>query len=471
MVMNKKGVKTALFTCLLMSATAFSQNRTDGDKIAASQGGASALYFDVSAANIPAIEASNFNNEQECNVRGGLPGFFEKVNSGKKVVVAFIGGSITQANFGYRLQTARYLEQTYPQASFQWINAGVSGTGTELGAFRINEQVLSHQPDLIFIEFAVNGAYAAGMEGMIRQTIKKNPNTAICLLYTILTGQTAFYQKNDLPPNIKELEQIAAYYELPSVNLGMEPASLEAEGKLIWKGNPADQQKILFSEDGIHPTTAGGNLYAAAIARAFKKIETAKILKKKELPKPLITAAWDEATMVDPSALPVPDQGWRVIAADTDPNLKKFSPWFSNVLSANKPGATFSFRFKGDMLGVFDIGGPEVGQLEWTIDGKPIKLSREKEGNFIYYQAKDTTAADVLNRFNNYCYNRYRGQFDVIKIPHGDHLVKVTLSGQKADKLMILPEDKRADIVQHPEKYNQTVIYLGRILLRGTLLK
>jgi len=471
MVTNKKGVKTALLGCLLMSVTAFSQTRPDRDQIAASQAGASPLYFDVSAANIPVIEAGDFNNELECNVRAGFPGFFEKVNAHKKVVLAFIGGSITQANFGYRLQTARYLEQTYPQASFQWINAGVSGTGTELGAFRIQEQVLSHRPDLIFIEFAVNGAYTAGMEGMIRQTIRKNPNSAICLLYTILTGQTAFYQKNDLPPNIKGLEQIAEHYELPSVNLGVEAASLEAAGKLIWKANSVDQQKILFSEDGIHPTTAGGNLYAAAIARAFKKIEAAKPLKKKALPKPLITAVWEEATMVDPSTFPVTDKGWRVLPTDTDPNLKKFSPWFSNVLSANKPGATFSFRFKGDMLGVFDIGGPAVGQLEWIIDGKPVKLSREKEGNFIYYQAKDTTTADVLNRFNSYCNNRYRGQFDVIKVPQGDHLVKVTVSGQKANKLMILPEDKRVDIIQHPEKYDQTVIYLGRILLRGTLLK
>lgn len=460
-----------LGTALLMSATAFSQTRPDNDKIAASQAGASPISFNVSDFNIPLIEPGNFNSELECNVRAGLSGFFEKVNQGKKVVVAFIGGSITQANFGYRLQTARYLEQTYPRARFQWINAGVSGTGMELGAFRLKEQVLNHQPDLIFIEFAVNGAYAAAMEGMVRQTIKKNPNIAICLLYTILNGQTAFYQKNELPPNIKRLEQIAAYYHLLSVNLGIEAANLEAAGKLIWKGNRADKEQILFSEDGIHPTTAGGNLYAAAIARAFKKIEAVKHLKKKELPKPLITDAWDKATMVDPSAFQVLDNGWQLMPTGTNSNLKKFSPWFSNVLTASKPGATFSFRFKGDMLGVFDIGGPEVGQLEWIIDGKPIKLNRQKEENFTYYLAVDTTATDVLNRFNSYCNDRYRGQFDVIKIPQGNHLVKITLSGQKSDKLMILPEDKRADIVKHPEKYNQTVIYLGRILLRGTLMK
>lgn len=447
MVMNKAGIRTTFLGCLLLSATAFCQSRTDNDKIAASQAGASPIFFDASASNIPAIEPGNFNHELECNVRAGLPGFFEKVSKGEKMLVAFIGGSITQANLGYRLQTARYLQQAYPQASFQWINAGVSGTGTELGAFRLREQVLRHQPDLIFIEFAVNGAYAPGMEGMIRQTIKENPNTAICLLYTILTGQTAFYQKNELPPNIKRLEQVAEYYNLPTVNLGIEAANLEAAGKLIWKGKQADQDKILFSEDGIHPTTAGGNLYAAAIARAFKKIEAAKQIKKKNLPPPLITAVWDEATMVDPSAFATRDNDWQLIPTDSNPNLKKFSPWFSSVLTASKPGATFSFRFKGDMVGIFDIGGPEAGQLEWIVDGKPVK---------------------VMNRFNSYCNNRYRGQFEVIELPQGTHLVQVTLSGQKANKLMILPEDKRADIIAHPEKYDQTVVYLGRLLLRGT---
>lgn len=453
MVTNKtvvNGLKMVLLGCLLLPATVFAQNSDERAKIAASQAGASPIFFDTAVAGIPSVEPGNSSNPLECNVRDGFPAFLEKLNKGNKVLVAFIGGSITQANFGYRLQTARYLEQIYPQASFQWINAGVSGTGTDLGAFRIAEQVLRHQPDLIFIEFAVNGAYAPGMEGMIRQTIKANPNTAICLVYTILNGQTAFYQKNELPPNIKGLEKVAAHYGLPSINMGMEAASLEAAGKLIWKGSQADQGKILFSEDGIHPSTAGGKLYAAAIARAFKKIGTITQPKKKELPAPLINAKWDEATMIDASVFASQNNGWQLISTDENPNLKKFSSWFSNVLSAGKPGAKFSFRFNGDMLGVFDIGGPEVGQLEWIVDGKPVKL---------------------MNRFNGFCNNRYRGQFEVIEVPRGNHLVEVVLSGQKADKLMILPEDKRADIITHPEKYDQTVVYIGRILLRGTLLK
>ncbi|MCH5719503.1 SGNH/GDSL hydrolase family protein [Niabella hibiscisoli] len=458
---------------LLIPFIMLGQSNTDKDKIAASQAGASPVYFEVVASEIPLVAPGSFQNEIECQVRSGIPGFLEKAQKGQDLVVAFIGGSITQANSGYRLQTARYLEQYFPKARFKWINAGVSGTGTDLGAFRIKEQVLQYHPDLIFIEFAVNGAYPDGMEGMIRQTIRHNPGTDICLLYTILTGQTAFYQKSELPANIKGLERVADYYGLPSVQLGMEAASLEAAGKLVWKtGTERYADKIMFSEDGIHPSTVGGNLYAAAIARSLSKMELQKQYRKQELPAPLITADWDAATMVAPIAIADQSKGWQSIAAAVNPHLQKFSGWFTNIYTASAPGASFRFRFKGDMIGVFDIGGPEVGQLEWIIDGKPVLLTKQKQGSFMYYQAEiaDAIGATALNRFNAYCNNRYRGQFDVIRLPEGTHDVKVYVSSQKSDKLKILSPDQRTDIEAHPEKYDQSVIYLGRILIRGTVL-
>src|SRR5690606_14243311 len=111
------------------------------------------------------------------------------------------------------------------------------GTGTDLGAFRLEGQVRRYHPDLVFIECAVNGAYQRGMEGMIRQIITANPQTDICLIYTIHNGQTAVYQRGEVPGNIRGLEQVAAHYRLPSIHLGMEAASLEAQGRLVWKGN------------------------------------------------------------------------------------------------------------------------------------------------------------------------------------------------------------------------------------------
>ena len=108
---------------------------------------------------------------------------------------------------------------------------------------------------------------------MIRKIIKENPHTDICLIYTVYTNQITTYQKGDIPQVIKGLEDIAAHYQLPSIHLGMEAATLEKAGKLLWKGNKeVAAGKILFSNDGIHPVAEGGNLYASAIARGLEKI-------------------------------------------------------------------------------------------------------------------------------------------------------------------------------------------------------
>lgn len=448
---------------------AYGQSRADLDKIAASQGGASPLVYTTADKEIPLIQPGGYYNEKECTVRKGLPNFYSKIKKGQEVTVAFIGGSITQGEYCYRLQTTRYMENAFSNARFKWINAGVSGTGTDLGAFRIREQVLQYKPDLIFIEFAVNGGYPDGMEGMLRKIIKENPHTDICLIYTVYTNQITTYQKGDIPQVIKGLEDIAAHYQLPSIHLGMEAATLEKAGKLLWKGNKeVAAGKILFSNDGIHPVAEGGNLYASAIARGLEKIRKGNgALQAHRLPEPLIGSEWEEAEMYIPSQIASFDRSWKEVNTSENPSLKKFAGWFDTVMTGSKEGASFSFGFEGDMLGLFDIGGPEVGQVEVLVDGKFVQLKEVGTKGFHLYEANDRIGNYTLNRFNSWCNNRYRGQYDVIKLDKGVHQVTVRISSEKADKKKILGSKQWEDITAHPEKYDQSVIYLGRILLRG----
>lgn len=449
--------------------TVYGQSQTDLEKIAASQGGASPLIYTVAGKEIPSIQPSAFYNEKECSPRKGLPNFNAKIKKGGSLTVAFIGGSITQGEYCYRLQTTRYMENAFPGIHFKWINAGVSGTGTDLGAFRIQEQVLQYKPDLVFIEFAVNGAYPDGLEGMVRKIIQADPHTDVCLIYTIYNGQTVPYQKGDVPQNIKGLEKLADHYQVPSIHLGMEAAQLEKENKLVWKGTSAAAVgKILFSNDGVHPLAEGGNLYAAAIARGLEKIQKAKTSSlSHSLPEPLIGSDWDMAGMYLPSQIAVFDKSWKQIKTAENASLKKFSGWFDTVMTSSKDGATFSFGFEGDMFGLFDIGGPEVGQVEVLVDGQLVQLKTISTQGFHLYEANDRVGSYALNRFNSYCNNRYRGQYDVVKVKKGIHQVTIRISSQKADKTKILGDGKQADIQEHPEKYDQSVMYLGRILLRG----
>lgn len=469
-------MRTIFFISLILTLGCFStlaQTDAERAKIAASQAGASPLFFDPFAEKIPAIEVSSFSDPRELNARGGLPNFFAKLKVGKPVTVGFIGGSITQALYGYRIQTAQYIQSRFPQSVFKWMNAGVSGTGTDLGACRIYNQLLKHDPDLVFVEFAVNGGYPSGMEGILRQIIRNNPGTDICFIYTVLNPQAKQYLKpTAIPENIQLLENIASHYNIPGIHLGIEAATLEANDKLVWKGDANGiQNKIVFSADGIHPLRDGGDLYAAAIARSIQKLSANDAEQPHQLPTALIPDNWEDAKMLDPLEFASFSKGWSKTKTAKHPFLKQFSGWFPYVMESETPGSSFSFKFKGTMFGIFDIGGPEVGQLSIKVDGKEMKLQDISGKGYRLFRSNAGTGDDVLNLFNSFCNNRYRGQYDLIATEDGEHTVCITISDKKADKEKILGNNQLKDITENPEKYDRTALYLGKILLRGEIIK
>lgn len=471
----KKSVPVFGLSLLLALGCLHASGQTDAElaRMARSQAGASPLFFDPATEKIPAINPNEFADERETVIRGGLPNFFAKIKAGKPVTVGLIGGSITQGLYCYRTQATQYIQSGLPKTKFTWLNAGVSGTGTDLASCRIGEQLLKHGPDLVFIEFAVNGGYQPGMEGMIRQIIRNNPSTDICLLYTVLNPQARKYMEHTLPEPIQSLEKMAAYYKIPSIHMGIEAATLEANNKLIWKGDTATiKDKIVFSADGIHPLRAGGNLYANAIARSFDKLmeKTIAVQQQHLLPAPMIPSNWEDAKMLDPLESAKFSRGWTRIDTKDIQKLRQFNSWFPYVMKSDRPGASFTFRFKGSMFGIFDIGGPEMGQVTVTIDGKTVQL-KEASGKGFRLLNVDSSGNELVNRFNNFCNNRYRGQYEFIETTSGEHTVTITLSGEKADKAKILGENQLKDITENPEKYDRTVLYLGKILLRGELIK
>jgi len=87
--------------------------------------------------------------------RKGLPNFKAKLDAGKNVRIAYLGGSITAAP-GWRVLSRDWFQEKYPQAKVDEIHAAIGGTGSDLGVFRLQNDALQHKPDLLFIEFAVN---------------------------------------------------------------------------------------------------------------------------------------------------------------------------------------------------------------------------------------------------------------------------------------------------------------------------
>ncbi|MDF3076478.1 MAG: hydrolase family protein [Sphingobacteriaceae bacterium] len=434
--------------------------------IAATQADAALVFFEPSDPAIPVISPGNFNDPTECYVRDGLPHFLSKMRAKKPVRIAYLGGSITRSDYMYRLQSAKFIQTLFPGTTVEAINAGISGTDADLGACRLQEQVLKYNPDLLFIEFAVNGGFPQGVEGIIRQTSQRNPQTDICLIYTVTSAQLREYEKEQIPSGIKKLDSIANHYSIPSIHLAKEAAQLAKSGKLTEQGDPEKLAgKNIFSKDGVHPLIEGGNLYAAAIARSLVKMMAAKAKKAQKLPPSLFSDNWQDAQMLPPDAASF-SSGWEMKNPDSI-GFARYKEWFPYIMKAEKAGESFSFSFKGSMFGFFDIGGPEAGQLEMLVDGKSVKLKSKGTNRFAVVEG----SGEKLNRFNVFCNDRYRGQFICIELKEGLHNVSFKISEEIPDKRKILGERQLQDISANPEKYNRSVIYLGKILLRGELIK
>ncbi len=94
------------------------------------------------------IQPLNFGNAQECEVRGGLPNFFEKAAAGKTVTIGYIGGSITQAVHGYRASSARFIQSMFPRTPMRKPSMqGCLVLAPTWAPAGLREQLLQYRPD------------------------------------------------------------------------------------------------------------------------------------------------------------------------------------------------------------------------------------------------------------------------------------------------------------------------------------
>ncbi len=418
------------------------------------------ILFLVAAVTSPAAELE-LAKAVECHPRGGLPNLFAKLEQGGQVRIAYLGGSIT-AQAGWRPKTLKWFGEQFPNAKVSEINAAIGGTGSDLGVFRLNHDVLVHKPDLLFVEFAVNDGGASPeqiyrcMEGIVRQTWANNPKTDICFVYTLAGNMLQTLQQGVFPRSATAMEKIAAHYNIPSIHMGIEVARLEKEGKLIFKGpKPKTEEektalgdKILFSPDAVHPyTDSGHQLYLEAVVRSMADIRKQGVKGPHSLPKCFVADNWQAAKMVPLGRTKLSD-GWQKL----DPAAENLSKWFSGRLGemwkADKPGESISFSFRGTLVRIYDLVGPDCGQVIIQVDDRP---------------------AVVRPRFDAYCtYHRLQTLNVAQGLPDAVHTVKLTIHADQPDKAAIL--SKRNEKMDDPKRFDGTAWYAGAVLILGDLV-
>ncbi len=402
---------------------------------------------------------------KECTPRLGLPNLIARANrKGSEVKIGYLGGSIT-AQPGWRVLSLALLQKTFPNAHFAEINAAIGGTGSDLGVFRLQHDVLDFKPDLLFVEFAVNDGGASPqqitrcMEGIVRQTWHTLPNCDICFVYTVTESLAApMITDGKFPRAASVMEAVADRYGIPSIHMAMQVAALAKAGKLLWSAplpktdqeKAAEAGKVVFAADSVHPYPETGHvLYREAIERSLPGIRAAsKHAGKHKLAKPLDPENLERASLV-PVSPAVLSTGFQKLDAASNNIAKSFEHYTGGIYRAANAGDKLSFKFKGTYAAVYDIIGPDCGQVRVTIDGG---------------------APRTVARFDSFCtYHRLATLLLASDLKDDIHTVTVEILPDQPDKATILAS--RGEKMDNPVRFNDRAFYPGALLLVGELIR
>ena len=417
--------------------------------------------------------------------RLGVGNFLAKVRAGKPVTVAYFGGSITAqgddrtAKGGWRVKTTKWLRETYPNAKVTEVHAAIGGTGSNLGVYRCGHDVLAHDPDLVFVEFACNDGgdrcnvteTTRNIEGIVRQTWKKNPRTDIVFAYTITESMRARYLTGKRPLAARADERVAAHYGIPTVDFGPRVAKLVAENKLVMdpkavmptavpKGDPKfdaavraamkDKKRILFANDGVHPRDEGHELYLQSVQALFAAMANLPAVDHAPaLAKSVAADNRENARMAPVTAKIAQGGSWQALG-DAVPQQRMFGNRAGRLWKASRLGDGLKFRFRGTSCAIYDLLGPACGQVWVTVDGK--------------------RSAKPVARFDSYCTYYRLASLPVFEGADGVHEVEITIDAQQPDRHPVAFRLKDPEKELATPKYNGTDWYVGQVMLVGDLV-
>ena len=223
---------------------------------------------------------------------------FQKAQNSEDITVAYIGGSITE---GYNAGTTEFYAKTctdllqgyFPDITVTGVNAGISGTPSLLGNLRLERDVLSADPDIVFVEFAVNDGqeadYKNAYESLVRTLLTQEKDIAVVLLFTVLdSGYTCQ----------EHMSKIGANYDLPMISVHDSVYEEIEAGRMTWQD---------YSNDQSHPNAYGHKCITDFVDNYYQKVlpvvaeNVGEV--SKELPDPVFSAKYmnmhymDSATM------------------------------------------------------------------------------------------------------------------------------------------------------------------------------
>lgn len=314
-----------------------------------------------------------------------------KARNGEDVTLAYIGGSITEGALAspnskcYAEVSANAFAKAYGKgdgSNVHFINAGMSGTPSDIGVVRYNRDVInrlpegSDHPDVLFIEFAVNDYGTAtkggGYEGLIRQALKSG--SAVVLIFSVFQSSAGGrVMENNYRP-------YGEYYNLPMISMGDSIISyFHEDGFYDW-----------YFGDTLHPNNTGYQLMSDCIMNLMDTVDKADAdtdnITDIDAMAPKQTAAYQGIKMIDAKTTAADDEAIASIDVgsftETDSatgsfqyayNGKKGAAWFPDNWMHDEEGGNNALTIKATcktLMFVYKLSNSKTfGSADVYIDG------------------------------------------------------------------------------------------------------
>ncbi len=344
-----------------------------------------------------------------------LDNTFYRLTHDKALTVGYFGGSITEgagasdaSKTSWRARTTAWFRENFPDATVTEIQAAIGGTGSDLGMYRCEVDLLSKKPDLVFIEFAVNDSgmpydnILAQAEAIYRKIWNANAYTDIVCVMTTTQAVAKLLETGGEYVSRSAHSVIAHRYGAPVIDIG---------NVLHYEVLRTGGDFLRFTTDTVHPNDDGYQIYTDCVTGFLAKRKDAAdgSYTAHVMPEKVCGKVAEDACMIDC----VTADGF-VCDGFTEVE-KSMCGRYPRYIEATEPGSTLSFRFTGDTCAFYWMLAKDAGDVLVSVDG-----------------GKET----LMRSWDHYCkaFNRAGAAFVAKELAVGEHTVTVRVAETKAEE-------------------------------------
>lgn len=299
----------------------------------------------------------------------------EKARSGETVHIAMLGGSITEGAGastnakGYAYLFAEAFKEAYGTGeNIHFVNAGLSGTPSSLGAIRYKKDVLDvlgAEPDLFIIEFAVNDWQEAtktrAYESLVHDVLSQENDAAVILLFSVSKSKWNV-QDSYIP--------VGKYYDVPMVSI---------KDAIVKPFKNSNLDDYLFFKDDYHPTSYGHRIMKDCLMNLLAVVDAEEAETMAEVPDTgkkglefkhvvmLESGADYEGIVITPGSFNGKDSAIQGFGLSYQPS---FPNNWKHAGAAGEESFRMTLTCKNLMLDYKTANNTEFGEAEVFIDGE-----------------------------------------------------------------------------------------------------